>query len=58
MFNSFDEADRADDAYYASLTAEKRLDVLLSLVAAHRESTGEAATRLERVYRVVELSRS
>jgi hypothetical protein len=57
VFASFEAADRADDEYYASLAPDERLEILLSLVAAHRESTGEASTRLERVYRVTELSR-
>lgn len=57
VFTSFEAADRADDDYYASLSPDERLDVLLTLIAAYREATGEAATRLERVYRVTELSR-
>ena len=56
-FNSPEDADRADAAYYASLTAQQRLDLLLDLVASYRESLGEAASRFERVYRVTELSR-
>ena len=58
VFNSFEEADQADAEYYASLTPEQRVDVLLDLIAAHRESLGETAARFERVYRVVELSES
>jgi len=57
IFRNFEDADRADDEYYASITPEQRLEILLSLVLAHRESQGEASTRLERVYRVTELSR-
>ena len=57
LFHSFDEAERADDEYYASLTPQQRLDILLDLIAAHRESAGETATRLERVYRLTQLSR-
>ena len=58
VFRSFEEADRADDEYYASLTPQQRVDLLLDLIAAHRESLGEAGQRFERVYRVVELSES
>lgn len=58
VFNSFEEADRADDEYYASLSPQERVDILLDLVAAYRESLGETGQRLERVYRVVELSQS
>jgi hypothetical protein len=58
VFDSFDDADRADDEYYASLTPQERVDILLDLIAAYRESLGEAGQRFERVYRVVELSES
>lgn len=56
IFNGFEEADRADDEYYASLSPQQRVDLLLDMVAAYRESLGETGQRLERVYRVVELS--
>ncbi|MEX0718699.1 MAG: hypothetical protein WD066_19045 [Planctomycetaceae bacterium] len=58
VFDSFEKADEADRAYYASLTPQERLDVMLELIRRHRESLGEAAQRLERVYRVVERPRS
>lgn len=57
VFTSFAEADQADDEQYASLSPAERLNILLDLIAAHREATGEASTRFERVYRVTELSR-
>jgi hypothetical protein len=57
IFSSFEEADRAEDAYYSSLTPSERLDLLLDLVARYRESLGEAAERFERVHRIAELSR-
>jgi len=57
VFSSFREAEQADRAFYASLSPQERLEMLLDLVARQRESMGEAAQRLERVYRVVELSR-
>lgn len=56
IFRSFEEAERADEEYLASLTPDERLGILLDLLAAYRESLGEAATRLERVHRVAELS--
>ena len=56
MFRNFEDADEADDQFYADLTPEERLDMLLELVERHRSALGEAASRLERVYRVVELS--
>ncbi|HVJ91424.1 MAG TPA: hypothetical protein VM580_16590 [Labilithrix sp.] len=57
VFHSFEEAERADEAYYASLTPQERVDLLLDLVASYRESMGEAAARFERVCRVIELER-
>lgn len=58
VFSSFEEAERADDEYYASLSPQERVDILLDMIAAYRESLGETGQRLERVYRVVELSES
>jgi hypothetical protein len=56
VFRSFDDADQADDQFYASLTPEERLDVLLELVERHRRALGEAGNRFERVFRIVEPS--
>ncbi|MBK9263853.1 MAG: hypothetical protein IPM54_29120 [Polyangiaceae bacterium] len=58
VFRSFEEADEADVAYYAGLTPQERLDILLNLIANYQESLGEAATRFERIYQVVELEQS
>jgi|CXWL01.1.fsa_nt_gi hypothetical protein len=58
VFASHEEAEKADRAFYASLTPNQRVDLLLDLVARERESMGEAGERLERVSRVVELERS
>jgi hypothetical protein len=58
VYPSFEAAERADDEYYAALSPQERLTILLDIIAAHLESTGEASERLERVYRVTELSRS
>jgi hypothetical protein len=55
-FDSFEEAESADDAYYAQLSADERLDILLTLIARYRRSLGEAADRFERVHQFVELS--
>lgn len=57
-FASHDEASAADHAYYRSLTPQERLNLLLDIVRQHQETMDEAATRFERVHRVVELSRS
>jgi hypothetical protein len=53
IHRSHDEAEEADNAYYRSLTPEQRLDILLELTR-----PDEAQPRLERVYRMVELSQS
>ena len=58
IFHTFADADRSDEAYYASLPPQQRVDILLDLVARYRESLGDAAAGFERVYRVTELSRS
>jgi hypothetical protein len=56
-FDSHAEADAADRAYYRSLTPQQRLEILFELVRMCREEHG-CSERLERVYRIVELSRS
>ncbi len=57
VYTSFEESERADRDYYRSLTPEQRLDILLELVDRWRQGLpNESANRLERVYRVVELS--
>jgi hypothetical protein len=56
VFTSFDDADRADDAYYASLTPSERIEILLDLIEQYRRSLGEPSERLERVCCVAQLS--
>lgn len=56
VFASFDEADRADDAYYSSLSPPDRIEILLDLIDHYRRSLGEPAERLERVCHVAELA--
>jgi uncharacterized protein YdeI (YjbR/CyaY-like superfamily) len=56
-FGSFAEAEAANRAYYQSLTPQRRLEILFELVRQYREEHG-CSERLERVYRIVELSRS
>jgi hypothetical protein len=58
LFHSFAEAEAADREYYRSLTPQERLDILLEMVARHRESLGEAGERLERVCRITQLGKS
>ena len=56
-FESFQTAERADAAYYRSLSPEERLEILFSLVAQGDEEN-EDQQGFERVYRIVELAQS
>jgi hypothetical protein len=53
IFHSFAESERADRAYYRSLTASQRLELLLELM--ERWPSDETAKGLERVYRIAKL---
>ncbi len=57
IHHSHREAEQADNEYYRRLTPEQRLDILLALINPEPEEHGPQS-RLERVYRIVELSRS
>ena len=52
-FATFDEAEEADRAYYRALTPAERLSIMLDLI--YPEGGDAAATRFERVYRIVKL---
>ena len=56
-FDRFADAELADQRYYLCLTPQQRLDILLELVAAYRESQDEAAEGFARVCRIVERPR-
>ena len=56
MTGSFEDAEAAEDRFYADLRPEERLDILLELVERHRSALGEGASRLERVHRIDELA--
>jgi hypothetical protein len=56
VFSSFDDADRADEQYYADLTPAERVDILLDLIEQHRSFFGAASDRFERVCRVAQLA--
>jgi hypothetical protein len=58
VFDTFAEADAADDDYYATLTPETRLEILLELVERERSALGQTAERFERAHRIVELAQS
>jgi hypothetical protein len=55
VFKSFDDAESADEEYYASLEPSERVDILLELIEFHQDSLGEVAQRFERVCRVTQL---
>jgi len=56
LYDSFADADLADDDFYAALTPAERIDILLGIIERYRSSLGEAAERFERVCRVAELT--
>jgi hypothetical protein len=53
VFRSFADAERADRAYYRSLTPSERVDILLELIS--RWQDDETAKGFERIYRVAQL---
>jgi hypothetical protein len=54
---SFEECDRADKAYYHSLSPEQRLEILFELNSRWPvRDQDEASQRLERVYRIIKFS--
>lgn len=57
-FNSLQEADRAEDEYYQNLSPNRRVEILLELIAQHGSLFDESTEGFERVFRVVPLSES
>ena len=53
IFNSYEEAARADREEMAALSPQERLDQVLRLQALYREAFGDAGKRLARVARIV-----
>jgi hypothetical protein len=53
VFHSFADAERADRAYYQSLTPSERMNILLELIS--RWQGDEATKGFERVYRIAKL---
>ena len=58
IFNSHAEAEAADRAFYAAMSPQERLDMLLPMQERYRESLGDAGSRFERTCRIVPLSKS
>ena len=56
-FHGFSASDESDRDYYLSLTPQQRLEILLELIARHRDTLNETAARFKRVYRVTKLQR-
>lgn len=57
VFNSLEEAEKADRVLYQSLSPSQRLEILLTLVDRHQPNTSdEAGTGLKRVYQVTKRS--
>ena len=56
-FSTFEEADEADARYYASLSGQERLEIVVELASRYWGAQIEDSGRLARVYRVDELSR-
>lgn len=54
IFRSFEEAEEADRRFYASLTPQQRLDMMIELLDFRGFDSNGASQRLERVYRVVQ----
>lgn len=58
IFKDHDEADRADDEFYASLSGNQRVDLMIKMNRVFAEAYGAPEQRLHRVYRIVESTRS
>jgi hypothetical protein len=56
IFDSFEEAEQADRAYYRSLSPQQRLEILFELISRYRGSDSADQQRLARVHRVIELA--
>lgn len=57
-FRSFQEADKADTLYYGKLTPKQRIEIMLTLTQQPSGKADETEPRLERVFRIIELSQS
>lgn len=54
IFKDHDAADRADDEFYASLTGDQRVDLMIEMNRVFAEAFDAPEQRLRRVYRIVE----
>lgn len=53
VYNSHQEAEAANLAYYRSLTPERRLRILFQIIADHEGGADASQGRLQRVCRVI-----
>lgn len=58
IYRNHEEADRADDVYYANLTGNERVDLMVDMNRIFAEAYGVPEQRLRRIYRIVESERS
>jgi (2Fe-2S) ferredoxin len=56
-FRSFEEAEKADQVYYANLTPEQRLEIFAEILRRGRGPDDGSTQRLARVFRIVKLPR-
>jgi hypothetical protein len=54
-FSSFAEQEAADHRYYASLTPQQRLQIMLELNFGERSGRNDATGRIQKVCRIVKL---
>lgn len=57
-FSSFEEADRAEDVYYKSLSPDERVALLLEIIRQYTGALDGTEQGFERVFRVVALEES
>ena len=55
VFRSFEEAEKAEAEYYASLTPEQRIEIALQLRDLLKDLPNGSSERLERVSRITQL---
>ena len=55
IYDSHSEADQADNEYYASLSPNKRVEILLELISNYASTYYDGFTeRLQRVYKIID----
>lgn len=57
-FSSHDEADLADDEYYAALTPDERVRLMIEFSRIFSEAYGVPTEGFRRVYRIIQHPRS